>query len=75
MTINRFINNLIKEIEIQLKVKIQNTSIPPQGMTSQVFFVAIDNGDEYAIKYGEDAMKDVPAFELIGEKNVFYTSS
>lgn len=61
---------LVKHIEENLEIKILETKIPPQGMTSQVFFVAIDNGDEYAIKYGEDAMKDVPAFELISEKNV-----
>lgn len=70
MTANSFINDLIHEIEKQLNVKVVDTNTPPQGMTSQVFFVAIDNGDEYAIKYGEDAMKDVPAFELISEKNV-----
>ncbi len=61
---------LVVELEKKLKVKIMQIKIPPQGMTSQVFFVAIDNGDEYAIKYGEDAIKDVPAFELISEKNV-----
>ncbi len=67
---NNFVNKLIKEIETQLKLKVLNTSIPPQGMSSKVFFIKTGNKEEYAIKYGEDAMKDVPAFELISEKNV-----
>lgn len=70
MPIATFQTRLVKHIEENLGNKILETKIPPQGMTSQVFFVAIDNGEEYAIKYGEDAMKDVPAFELISEKNV-----
>lgn len=65
-----FQSRLVKYIEKNLKIRILETKIPPQGMTSKVFFVQVNSGEEYAIKYGEDAMKDVPAFELISEKKV-----
>lgn len=65
-----FQSRLIKYIEKNLRIKVLETEIPPQGMTSQVFFIQIDNGEEYAIKYGQDAMKDVPALELIIEKSI-----
>lgn len=65
-----FRTKLISHIENLLAKKVVATSTPPQGMTSQVFFIKLDNGAEYAVKYGEDAMNDVPALKLIGEKKV-----
>lgn len=42
-------------------------SAPPQGMSSSVFFLTL-RGTDYAVKHGKDAMKDVPALELIRER-------
>jgi aminoglycoside phosphotransferase (APT) family kinase protein len=47
--------------------KKQYVSHPPQGMSSSVIFVHL-NGNEYAVKYGKDATKDVPAIVLIKER-------
>ncbi len=41
-----------------------SVSSPPQGMSSSVFFLTL-GGMEYAVKYGVDAAKDVPAIALI----------
>lgn len=63
-----FSTKLISRIETELGVTITKTQTPPQGTSSQVFFVTTTDGHEYAIKYGKDAMKDVPALELIQQK-------
>lgn len=44
-------------------------SSPPQGMSSNVFFLTLA-GEEYAVKYGKDATKDVPAIALMRARGV-----
>lgn len=65
-----FQTRLAKYIEETLSKKVIGIKTPPQGMTSKVFFVELEDKSEYAIKYGEDAMNDVPAFELIEKQNL-----
>ncbi len=49
---------------------IEDAELPPQGMSSSVFFIKLIDGKEYAVKYGKDAMKDVPVLELITKKHI-----
>ena len=49
---------------------LKNLELPPQGMSSSVFFIKLSNGAECAVKYGANAMKDVPALELIAKKQI-----
>lgn len=49
---------------------IEGVELPPQGMSSSVFFIKLSNGKDYAVKYGEDAMNDVPVLDLIAEKHI-----
>lgn len=63
-------DNLIKYIEKNIGLKISSTKIPPQGMSSSVFFISSDDNKEYAVKYGKDAMNDVPALELISKEQI-----
>jgi hygromycin-B 4-O-kinase len=49
---------------------LKNFELPPQGMSSSVFFITFLNGMECAVKYGANAMKDVPALELITKKQI-----
>jgi aminoglycoside phosphotransferase (APT) family kinase protein len=44
--------------------------LPPQGMSSSVFFIKFSNDRERAVKYGANAIKDVPALELIAKKQI-----
>lgn len=39
-------------------------------MSSSVFFIKTADDTEYAIKYGADAMKDVPALDLISKNHI-----
>ncbi len=57
-------------IEGRFEMRIVSVEIPPQGMSSSVFFIKISDGTEYAVKYGKDAMKDVPALDLISKNHV-----
>lgn len=49
---------------------LEGIELPPQGMSSSVFFIKLSNGMECAVKHGTNAMKDVPALELITEKQI-----
>ena len=49
---------------------LKNFELPPQGMSSSVFFIKLSNGTDCAVKYGANAMKDVPALELITKKQI-----
>lgn len=47
----------------------RHVSHPPQGMSSGVFFIRLSD-QEYAVKYGKDATKDVDAITLIKDRGV-----
>jgi hygromycin-B 4-O-kinase len=49
---------------------LKGFDLPPQGMSSSVFFIKLSNGEDCAVKYGTNAMKDVPALELIIKKQI-----
>lgn len=72
MTTSDFQKRLIEYIEnnFNLNIKLENIDVPPQGMSSSVFFIKLANGTECAVKYGNDAMKDIPALDLIAKKQV-----
>lgn len=65
-----FQKRLIAYIEREFKLNVVSTQIPPQGMSSSVFFVKTTQGKEYAIKHGVDASKDVPTLSLISKEHV-----
>lgn len=58
---------LIQEIEKRLFIKIVKTTIPPQGMDSQVFIVIDKDAKEYVIKYSKWAFNDKFAYDLINK--------
>lgn len=72
MTTQDFQKKLITYIEnnFNSNIKLENIDVPPQGMSSSVFFIKLKNGTECAVKYGNDAMKDIPALDLISEKQI-----
>lgn len=39
-------------------------------MSSSVFFIKTSDNEEYAIKYGADAIKDIPALDLISKNTI-----
>jgi aminoglycoside phosphotransferase (APT) family kinase protein len=49
---------------------LEGIELPPQGMSSSVFFIKLSNSMECAVKHGTNAMKDVPALELITKKQI-----
>lgn len=51
-------------------VLLGDVELPSQGMSSSVFFINLSNGTACAVKYGNDAMKDVPALELITKEKI-----
>ncbi len=65
-----FQKRLAEHIERDFKLSGVSTHVPPQGMSSSVFFVKTSGSKEYAIKYGIDAMKDIPALDLISKEYV-----
>ncbi len=65
-----FQKKLSSHIESELNIKISDVETPPQGMTSKVFFITSTDGQEYAVKYGEYALNDVPALELISKEGI-----
>lgn len=67
---SNFQEELIKYIEKKLKFQVFQKQIPPQGMSSKVFFIKTNEAKEYAIKYGENAMNDVPALTLIAKEKI-----
>jgi len=70
MQISPFQNLLKKHIEGVLRTQVLKTEVPPQGMTSKVFFIKLKNNKDYAVKYGKDATNDVPALELIAKEKI-----
>jgi hypothetical protein len=65
-----FQEKLTAHIEGEFKVDVVSTEIPLQGMSSSVFFITTSDNKEYAVKYGNDVMKDVPALDLISRKHI-----
>lgn len=70
MTDIDFQKRLIEQIERGFDLKIVSTQLPPQGMSSAVFFIRTSDNKEYAVKHGVDAMKDIPALDLISKEHV-----
>ncbi len=58
------------ESEYNSGFPLKSLELPPQGMSSSVFFITLSNGIDCAVKYGTNAMKDVPALELITKKQI-----
>jgi aminoglycoside phosphotransferase (APT) family kinase protein len=67
-----FQKRLVSHIESKYNLgsSLEGIELPPQGMSSSVFFIKFSNGMECAVKYGTNAMKDVPALELITKKQI-----
>lgn len=65
-----FQEKLTAHIGGEFKVDVVSSETPPQGMSSSVFFITTSDKKEYAVKYGADAMKDVPALDLISRKHI-----
>ena len=61
---------LIAAVEKKLKIKMINSSIPPQGMNSEVFFITDELKNEYAIKYSENAASDFFTYKILNENKV-----
>ncbi len=70
MNNQNFQTKLIAYIEKEFAINIVATKIPPQGMSSTVFFIKSSDNKEYAVKYGNDAMKDIPALDLIKREHL-----
>lgn len=68
--------NFRQKLEAYLKKEFgalptsMQTSMPPQGMSSSVFFVTLLDGTECAVKYGSHATKDVPVLDLIAQSKI-----
>lgn len=65
-----FQEKLVAHIEGVFKINVVSTETPLQGMSSSVFFTKTSDGKEYAVKHGADAMKDVPALDLISRDHI-----
>jgi hypothetical protein len=65
-----FQKRLISHIERGFNLKIVSTQLPPQGMSSAVFFIKTTHDKEYAVKHGIDAMKDISALDLILREHI-----
>ena len=70
MTDIDFQKRLVEQIEREFNLMVTTTQVPPQGMSSVVFFVKTSDNNEYVVKYGIDAMKDIPALDLILREHV-----
>jgi aminoglycoside phosphotransferase (APT) family kinase protein len=70
MTDVDFQKRLIAYIEGEFKFSVVSTQIPPQGMSSSVFFIKTMQGKEYAVKHSIDATKDILAFSLISREHI-----
>lgn len=70
MITNDFQNRIIQEIEKKLRPTIVSTSIPPQGMGSNVFFVSTDDNREFVVKVGEDNRNEVAVLKVIHESGL-----
>lgn len=67
---NEIQQNIINHIEKQLNIKTVGVEIPPQGMSSKVFFITGEDGTEIAVKYGKDAINDISALQLIQKEKI-----
>lgn len=70
MTNKDYQKKIISKIEDQLKAKVVDIQIPPQGMDSDVFFIRDNTGNEYAIKQSEDSISDILAYELLKKNKI-----
>ena len=61
---------LLNQVETIIKSKIIETTIPPQGMDSEVFIAKDEHGLEYAIKYGKSAKNDMLALNFLKDNKV-----
>lgn len=69
---------LLKRIEEELKTTVKSTAFPKQGMDNEVFFIKIENGEEFkeklemelTVKVGKDVLKDKLALELIHKSEI-----
>jgi len=66
----QFQKKLLARIEREFNTNVVSIQTPLQGMSSSVFFVTTADDTEYAIKYGTDAMKDVPVLDLISKNHI-----
>lgn len=70
MTNKDYQKKIILKIEEQLKAKVVDIQIPPQGMDSDVFFIRDNTDNEYAIKQSEGSISDVLAHELLKKNKI-----
>ena len=63
-------NLIIKKINELLNSNVKITGTPPQGMDSEVFFVADENKKEFAIKYGTGVSVDVLTYDLLQANDI-----
>jgi aminoglycoside phosphotransferase (APT) family kinase protein len=70
MDTTQFQEKLVARVEREFNTSVVSIQTPPQGMSSSVFFVKTADDTEYAIKYGIDAMKDVPVLDLISKNHI-----
>jgi aminoglycoside phosphotransferase (APT) family kinase protein len=61
---------IIQKVQEILAIKVVNVQIPKQGMDGTVFIIRDENGDEYAVKYSNNAFNDVLSLELIKKNNL-----
>jgi len=61
---------IISKIEKELKTKIVDIQIPPQGMDSEVFFITDSDENNYAIKCGKGVISDIKALELLEKHQI-----
>lgn len=66
----QFKKKLILHIERVFEISVESNETPPQGMSSFVFFIKTSDAHEYAVKYGNGAMQDIPALDLIVKNHV-----
>lgn len=62
---DEFRDRLLAELKNKFKIGDIAIHLPPQGMSSSVFFAKLSEQRVLAVKYGKDAMLDVPIYEMI----------
>jgi thiamine kinase-like enzyme len=61
---------IIFKIEKELKIKIIETQIPPQGMDSEVFIITDSDRNNYVIKSGKGVLSDIEALKLLKKNKI-----
>jgi thiamine kinase-like enzyme len=61
---------IIKEIEKLLQIQVTATTIPPQGMDSDVFLIKDHENKEYAIKCSRNGMNEVNVLQHIYNQEI-----